>query len=975
MKKRLSLFLSVVMIISLFSAFSFNVSAKTVSFEDVTSETNYQAAILSLAKMGLVNGYDEEGKVLFKPDNEINRAEFTAMLIRAMGLDGIDTGASVFTDVADDYWAKNNIKVAYDRGIVNGMGNGTFEPLSSVTFEQAVKMIVCALGYEQEAQRLGGWPMGYVLVAGNIGVRDDVKDVVNTEPAPRGLICQLIHNMLDVEVVEGSQFEGEKQTFMEKYLKMNKSKGLIVGVGKQVTAQCPTTLGVNQMAAIVDNHVMYFDYSEYTDKESDIAKFLGRAVMLYYKADGLGTESLLIDIGDEVTKNTVIEISSDDLIGYSGGSIEYYDSKDKKQSYEIDLASTSFIYNNALVTNNIESKLSKWFDIDGDEVSYNHPDHKIYGTVRITDSGDTGVASLVEIMDYDILVTSKAPTASDYKITNKYKLSTDDGDKSIILDPKGDIDYDISIDGTASDILSIKKDDIVLCAVSEDGEKADIQVSRKTVSGKITESYEDTITIDSKKYTIHDRFAAYIAEKGLSFQVGATVKLNLDMYGNVVFGTVSNTITESPYAYIISAGPDDNDKYFVRMFVPKTNKVAKYTLKDKVTVDGVLLSAEDAVDALKDKSTSVVDGNVVDGKRLNYMDADNANVSNVEESNAAQIARVTISGSMVSSFQTMERNIGDTVVDATALSRYNDCERIRYWGSNNFDNKFYINGNTTVVLIPSDRMENAAYAKKSNGMFTSSSFYHIEAYNVNESKIAGLVLVYDQDASTVSVTVDTKLSLVQGSGDVEVNQNEIPTLKLPYYKTSTSLSKTFIGEAAFESLVPGDLFRAGADKDGNLAYLETHILFNDVKANIDASKAIIAADTGEEIYKWNGDTRFGTPIDRREDYGTFRYDIGMFNIVEVNTDEGIIRVTKDGFVKDGEKYVLPTTNEKRFKIGASVPIFRYDARKNEMTPYAPDTTTALSRDDLKDYTYSGLDCNKVAIYTYYDSVQMIVIYD
>ena len=56
-----------------------------------------------------------------------------------------------------DEWSLIATKVAYDLGIVGGYGDGNFGPKDPVTYEQVVKMLVCALGYEQSAKENGGW--------------------------------------------------------------------------------------------------------------------------------------------------------------------------------------------------------------------------------------------------------------------------------------------------------------------------------------------------------------------------------------------------------------------------------------------------------------------------------------------------------------------------------------------------------------------------------------------------------------------------------------------------------------------------------------------------------------------------------------------------------------------------------------------------------------------------------------------------
>lgn len=56
-------------------------------------------------------------------------------------------GKTKFTDVSADHWASGYINVASQAGIINGDGNGLFRPGDEVTYEEAVKMVVCACGF------------------------------------------------------------------------------------------------------------------------------------------------------------------------------------------------------------------------------------------------------------------------------------------------------------------------------------------------------------------------------------------------------------------------------------------------------------------------------------------------------------------------------------------------------------------------------------------------------------------------------------------------------------------------------------------------------------------------------------------------------------------------------------------------------------------------------------------------------------
>jgi|GEM_PF-4988004 len=84
----------------------------------------------------------------FAPEQPITRAEFTAMLVRAMGLSGgsVKTGLpSAFNDVDLEQWYANALITAGSKGLVNGFVDGSFHPDGQITREQMATMLDRAL--------------------------------------------------------------------------------------------------------------------------------------------------------------------------------------------------------------------------------------------------------------------------------------------------------------------------------------------------------------------------------------------------------------------------------------------------------------------------------------------------------------------------------------------------------------------------------------------------------------------------------------------------------------------------------------------------------------------------------------------------------------------------------------------------------------------------------------------------------------
>ena len=115
------------------------VSPATPTFTDVKTGAWYYAAV----ETAVANGAIPVSSKSFRPDEELKRGEMTAMLMRALGYTSLASTLAdrtcVFKDVTTN---RGFIILAYDMGIVSGMGDGTFAPNAPAMREQAAAILV-----------------------------------------------------------------------------------------------------------------------------------------------------------------------------------------------------------------------------------------------------------------------------------------------------------------------------------------------------------------------------------------------------------------------------------------------------------------------------------------------------------------------------------------------------------------------------------------------------------------------------------------------------------------------------------------------------------------------------------------------------------------------------------------------------------------------------------------------------------------
>ena len=109
----------------------------SISFSDLSDSHWAKKYIETSVKCGLFNGYPDS---TFRPDNNLTRAEFTAVLWK-MASKPETSGNTPFEDVAPEEWYGQPISYAYENGLVTGTAPNAFSPNDFVTREQAVTIL------------------------------------------------------------------------------------------------------------------------------------------------------------------------------------------------------------------------------------------------------------------------------------------------------------------------------------------------------------------------------------------------------------------------------------------------------------------------------------------------------------------------------------------------------------------------------------------------------------------------------------------------------------------------------------------------------------------------------------------------------------------------------------------------------------------------------------------------------------------
>lgn len=118
-------------------------ATKGVTINESAFTDTKDSAVLASNALGIINGV---GEGRFDPNGTFTRAQIAAIINRVANVLGVETRGyrHDFTDLAG-HWADSELGWPLHAGIVNGVGDGRFDPDSALTTEQAIAIAYRAL--------------------------------------------------------------------------------------------------------------------------------------------------------------------------------------------------------------------------------------------------------------------------------------------------------------------------------------------------------------------------------------------------------------------------------------------------------------------------------------------------------------------------------------------------------------------------------------------------------------------------------------------------------------------------------------------------------------------------------------------------------------------------------------------------------------------------------------------------------------
>ena len=848
--------------------------AFAVSFTDLPETNKAYTAVNVLNKLGVINGYEEDGGFKFKPENNVTRAEFTAMLLRTRGLGAIGSTSlenPPFPDVStpDVSWAIGNIRTAREMSIINGYDDGTFKPNNNVLYEEAVKMIVCALGYGEMSAEGTEWYSKYMTSANNLGFLKDAGGAVGT-PATRATIASMLYNCLEVKLAENNTITNK--TVLEDDLQLAKNIGIIASNAETGLDFSQPNLKDNeiQIRTFDEKEAKYKTLTYVVDNAEEYKDMLGNQITFYYEEDRANDIRTVLLSTVRKSKKMTIDAASLDLDNCSSSTIAYFEDDDEDESTALKIASDSrVIYNGKLYDALGEN--SKYSDFYKGTASL-----PLVGEITLLDQDDDKTYDVIFIDKYETYIVSSI-TASTYTIVDNVLRKGLSDNKLVLKSSANDEIKYLTEDGAESSFGAIKKNSVLAVKrsnVAAGDIKTEVVVTNKTVSGTVKGiSSKKRITINSKEYE-YSPIAPWVSPIS-----GATVELTepamgdsgtfyLDMNGKIIAYNKNVTTTNQKYAYIMDAHLNediiDGDTLTLNLLM-QDGKKKKFKLYEKTKLNG---DSRDTMRQILDELEATAG---LYDSQYQYGTITNLDVQQLIKYTTTTYNNETVIDEIVT--VTSDTLLaGGQAVENEKLTFYKPIDvsgdMIYYSSSKQLQKgtKTINIGSATVFSVPENRSDIDSYSKTN---LANSKRYYVGLYDVSGTT-AKVVVVYSGADNSEEVVPTSPVMLVTGiSKEINASEDEEIMYKLTGYVSGkeTSYWMSPSSEAVIDTLEEGDVIRVGKDRDGFYTVNAEHVVFS---ADISVRDGVKVYDKSDSPAEDTVENKGGVYIDSRDHYDSNR---------------------------------------------------------------------------------------------------------
>lgn len=691
MKKKIKIFVSVVLLFSFIFSISLNINAEE-STKAITNDENNNAEdseFLKPEETALLSYLNVMDCSLDDENAPVTRRELAIYLAAALGLreEAAQSSSKMyFDDVSKKDSAIGYINILTERGIFYPDDN--FRPDDYATFTELCTVLSRALGYDVAASSYGGFSQGYLKTAAESGILKGSKADDGT--VTKQTVGKMIYNAWFSNVMEYERIAGgyafkkvsvsKTKTLIYKLFKIYKIKGIITATKYTSLTNpkgCPDEIieidGVEYINSGYDGNVGY--------KAIAYIKDLDDPEAVCITTDGL---------------NGVKEFDGCDMISHSFDRQNVsFSANGKTSNLRVDKYA-DFIYN---------GKSDPNFDFD--EVNSNTQ-------ISFIDNDNDGYYEVVYIWKY-IDCNVLTVDANDMIIIDK-------NNQSMCFEEYDDVIV-INETGNKGSFKNIKQEMIASVFLSKDNLLAWIYLEKESPTGNVTSinnsDDECRVSIDGQEYKLTEAYRS-IYEAKKNWAVGDFIKAKLNYRGLITDVEISSN-SGTYYGFIMRINVnDETDECKARIFT-QNDDFELIKMQEKIKLNDITTKSVDV------KSDPVFKGDIVDN----------------EVKFVPQMIKYIINlNGEISHIYTEENRIPE-IPKGKGLYYNENITSARY-REGIFGSKYIVNSNTSFFGIPTPKKDGtyneADFRVMSLGTFVVNDYYNVKFYDSTETHFAGLVV-------------------------------------------------------------------------------------------------------------------------------------------------------------------------------------------------------------------------------------------
>ncbi len=732
--------------------------------------------LYSNASFGLLESLGIDSGINPDPEAFITRAEFAAMAVRAVNMDEYASYDGGFQDVSADHKFVNEIYTARNLKMSNGTSEGIFSPDDNINIEAALKMIIVAMGYENMAVTLGGYPIGYRIIESKLDLTDGISNsqyltvfdakliVTNALKEDAAIFSGIKNGDLIYQTNSGVNLLTER-------FGLTSVTGVVTKAGYLSANGVPeddnkVTIGSNTYECIPASEP-YFG--------TEVKAWVGIDDNKIYSLEPTGSSRTIL-------------IDAKNIIAHSNNTLTIFEGN-KTKTYRTDRG-LSFFENGVLISHN-----------DSDFV---FPD----GSLKLIDTDTDGT--------YDYAIAEKTEKFIITGLNTVSKIIYDKNSPIGYLELEEDNDKIIRITDASGNSLGfsdLKKDMVLELVCSNDANKT-VNIIRilesKKLSLAITEIGEDIIFAGETAYPAD----TYLKRTLSSLAPGDECDFYITADGVAVFAQNLGD-GGAKYGFYLAMGKTTGLNAEVMLkILTESNSLEEFILAEKITLDG-----EKNVSPFDVKLTNkLMNGEFYKYQLIRYALDSEGKLNMID----------TVSDTLN---ETWERNENEDAENK--LTKYMEGKSVNYRGGSNFGAPAFSFTGGVIFVAPTAlrTTPNAVYNEKAFEVTSISSFannknYTVDIFDFDEYYYPQAIIVY-KDTTGAVVSSDNASQLVYSVTDAVNDDGEATKLirtysKGRYYRNYVSVEKLDV--LTMPNI--GDVVRFSTDHNGYISNISVDVAYD-----------------------------------------------------------------------------------------------------------------------------------------------------